>query len=401
MSHEKLETGKLQKYRELYHNELYQSVIPFWMHHSLDREHGGYFNCLDRDGKVYDEKKHVWLQGRQVWMLSRLHNHFHSQGEESEYLDAARLGMDFLRKHAREGNRVYFCLTRVGGPVYMQRKIFSECFYAMALAEYARASGDESAREEAREMFGHIDRLVKDPAPLGRPIYPNLPETSELAIPMILLNLIDEINDPGENNYQELAEWCVERIHLHIRPELSLVLETVGADGNLIDTPEGRTVNPGHALETGWFLLNYAEQKQDEALVKTCLNVIDWSFDFGWDEKHNGLLYFLDRDGFSPVQLEWSLKLWWPHCEAVLAFLKAYNATRDVRYFKKFEHVTDYTFKHFPDPEQGEWYGYLTRQGEVNQRFKGGPYKGCFHVPRALFLCDNLIQSLIQEQEKG
>mgnify|MGYP002051962310 FL=1 len=32
-----------------------------------------------------------------------------------------------------------------------------------------------------------------------------------------------------------------------------------------------------------------------------------------------------------------------------------------------------------------------TAFGEVSQRFKAGPYKGCFHVPRALWMCERLL----------
>lgn len=398
MAFEKVGHDVLKSHQERFHRELYESVLPFWMKHSLDRENGGYYNCLDRDGRIYDTKKHVWLQGRQVWMLSKIHNTHHKPGEESEWLEAAKLGADFLRSKAREGNRVYFSLQADGGPVYMQRKMFSECFYAMAMAEYGRASGDESALAESLEMLRIVEGYAKDPSLIGRPVYPNQTPTSDLAVPMILLNMIDEIVEPESTEFNELKEWCVRQMSLHVRPELNLVLEHVGADGKLIDSPEGRLVNPGHALEAGWFLMAYARKSGKEALVKTCLNMIDWSFDFGWDEKYNGIFYFLDSDGFSPVQLEWSQKLWWPHCEAMIAFLMAFQATGDNRYFQKFEHVMEYSFSHFADPEHGEWFGYLDRHGEVNQRFKGGPYKGCFHVPRALYVCEKLLGEMLAEK---
>jgi len=395
MSHTKIDRAVIVKLREKYRAELYDNVLPFWIKNSPDREFGGYFNCLDRDGRRYDTTKHVWLQGRQVWMMSRIHNELHRPGENSPYLDMARLGAEFLRRHARDGRCVYFSLTREGKPTHLQRKIFSECFYVMALAEYARASDDDSATAEAREMLSHVIAYAKDPSLLGRPSYAHVPPTSNLAVPMILLNLIQEVNGADGTDYADLAAWCVNRMHLHIRPELSLVLETVGVDGNVIDSPEGRLVNPGHAIEAGWFMLAHARRVRDAAMARTAIKIIDWSYDFGWDEKHGGILYFLDSAGYSPVQLEWSMKLWWPHCEALVAFIMAYQETGDDRYFRKFERLTEYSFSKFSDPEFGEWFGYLDRHGEVNQRFKGGPYKGCFHVPRALFLVEKVLGELL------
>lgn len=373
--------------RSLYHRELYENVMPFWMKHSLDRTHGGFFNCLDEDGSIYDTRKNVWLLGRETWMMAKLHNRHHRPGEDSPYLQAARLGADFLRQHARFGNRCYFSLTREGRPLFTQRKMFSECFYVMGLAEYARASGDATALAEAHEMFGHVQAYARNPASLGRPVYDNgLPPTSELAVPMILLNLIEELNGPSGNGYEEVSRWCVQQIGKHHRPELKMILETVGEDGTPLDTIEGRTLNPGHAIECGWFLLNYALKTDDAALRAKAFDMMNWSFDLGWDTRDGGLFYFLDRSGRSPAQLEWSMKLWWPHNEALIAFLMAYRVTGEERYLQRFQQVHDYTFARFPDRKHGEWYGYLDRHGEVTHRFKGSQYKGFFHVPRCLYL---------------
>lgn len=191
--------AQLQSYQSQYHSELYERVLPFWLKHSIDPLHGGFFNNLDRDGSVYDTKKHLWLQGREVWMMSRIHNDLHGPGGESEYLEAARSGAAFLRRHGRVADnprRVYFSLHQDGSPHFLQRKMFSECFYVMAMAEYARATGDESAREEAVELFKAVLEYAKDPSLLGRPVYSASTPTIDLAVPMILLNLVDELNGP-------------------------------------------------------------------------------------------------------------------------------------------------------------------------------------------------------------
>jgi len=386
----------LHAWHERFRHELLESVIPFWMRHSLDRKNGGFFNCLDRDGKVYDTTKHVWLQGRQVWMLSKLHNNAPTgtEGQRSSWLDAAKSGADFLQRFARRPDkRCYFALTAEGKPLQLQRKIFSECFYVMAMAEHARATGNAALRQEARDIFAEILKWSKDLTLVGRPAMEGAVPASSLAIPMILLNLIDELHDVGETTYAGVEEWCVQQIDKHYRPELRLVLETVGTGGELLDSPEGRLVNPGHAIEAGWFLLAYARKKGNAVLADKALNMIEWSLDFGWDTEHGGIFYFLDRGGYSPIQLEWSMKLWWPHCEALVALLMAWRHTGEAKWWRKFEQMADYTFAKFPDAQYGEWFGYLDQRGEVSMRFKGGPYKGCFHVPRAMFLCMGLTQA--------
>ncbi len=386
----------LKTWQDRIRQELWQQVIPFWLHHSLDWQCGGYFNCLDRDGQRYDDKKYVWLQARQVWMLARLCRIYPEHPERQRWVEAVQLGLNFLRRFAYRDQRVYFCLSRDGQPVYLQRKIFSECFYVMALAECSRLFTAPTLMLEAEQVFAAIWSWVQDPTPLGRPHWPGSPVTSELAIPMILLNVIGEL----AASYPEQEQWCLARLQLHYRPELKLVLETVAADGSLLDSPEGRLLNPGHAIEAGWFLLDYLERSHNpegSSLRTMALEMIAGSLAVGWDEEYGGLFYFLDWQGYSPVQLEWSLKLWWPHCEALVATLAAFVTTGSLEWWQRFEQVANYTFTHFPDPDYGEWFGYLDRQGRVSQRFKGGPYKGCFHVPRALMLADQwLSRALVQ-----
>ena len=99
--------------------DLFTNVIAFWEKHSLDREHGGYFTCLDRDGAILDDSKYMWLQCRAVFMWSRLFNEFGAK----KYFDAAQLGADFL-KHGKDAEgRLYFAVSRDGAtPLHFQRK---------------------------------------------------------------------------------------------------------------------------------------------------------------------------------------------------------------------------------------------------------------------------------------
>ena len=57
--------------------------------------------------------------------------------------------------------------------------------------------------------------------------------------------------------------------------------------------------------------------------------------------------------------------------------------------------AAEYALAHFSDAAGGgEWYGYCDRDGRVTHPFKGGPYKGCFHVPRALLKCEAILERL-------
>ena len=379
--------------KQQFEHELYESVIPFWERFSPDAAYGGYFNCLDFDGSVYDSRKHVWLQGRQAWMFSKL---YRTIEQKQEWLNLAQSGIDFLLDNAynSENGRVYFEMARDGKPIYLQRKIFSECFFIMALAEFSRATGEEKYMTIAKEELERVWEWTKDISKIGRPVLEGQSEMNSLAIPMILLNLIEEVaGDDDVETYTDEIDQCIKLMLKHVHEDKKLVLENVGPDGEYMSNSyDGRMLVPGHAIEAGWFLQHWALRLKRDELSKTAANIIRWSFDKGWDEKFGGLFYFLDSKGYSPTQLEWNKKLWWPHTEALYGLLQNVTLFDEKEDLLRFNKLRNYTFTHFPDAEHGEWFGYLNRDGSVSQRFKGGPYKGCFHVPRALYLCNQWIE---------
>lgn len=386
----------LKTYRQKYEQELLENIIPFWTKYSPDYQYGGYFNCLDQDGTIYDTTKHIWLQGRQVWVFSKFYREIEAN---PQWLEIARLGADFLRNYAiRDDGRVYFSVTAEGKPIYLQRKIFSECFYIMALAEFSRASEQPHLLEEAKRELAKVWEWAYDWTKVGRPHYSGQTSAQSLAVPMILLNLISEVAGEETQAYQREISECIERLQLHIHSDTKTVYELVTPQGDLIGSSEGRLLNPGHAIEAGWFLQHWAQHFQDQALSETATNMIRWSFERGWDSEYGGIYYFLDAEGYSPTPLEWFMKLWWVHCEALYGHLLNFSLTGEKSDWDAFVQVDTYTFQRFRDPQFGEWFGYLNRNGEVTHRFKGGPYKGCFHVPRSLWLCWRLLETLENAQ---
>lgn len=381
------ERETLQVWKQRVGQEL-DSVIAFWMEHSHDQEHGGFFTCLGRDGQVYDRLKYVWLQGRQVWMYCRLYRTF-ERFRRVELLDAAKAGGEFLLSYARvapPGKKCAFVLTQDGRPVKVQRTIFSECFYTMAMSELWKVTGEMHYQREAVEMMDQIIHWVReDPAGLGRPQLSGTLATEPMAVPMMLLNLVEQLGEEDEeltNKYAELGDWCAHRILQHVQRDGQVVLENVSEDGKELPGCLGRHQNPGHTLEAGWFLLQYALRKGDPKLQR---HIIDkfllLPFHSGWDPEHGGLFYFQDADDLCPTQLEWNMKLWWPHSEAMIAFLMGYRDSGDPALLSLFYQVAEYTFHQFRDPEYGEWFGYLNQEGKVALTIKGGPFKGRLERP--------------------
>ena len=375
----------------LYRETLLRDVMPFWLRHGMDREHGGILTCLDRDGRVVDTDKSVWFQGRAAWMFATLHN---TLDPHAEWLSAAQSCIEFLRAHctAPDG-KLYFTVTREGQPLRMRRYVYSESFAAIANAAFAKATGDACAAEDAVKFFAtylhHSFTLGVMPPKFEatRPMKGIGPHMIGIATAQELRANLGDVSVSGRT----CTEWSdrsiaeIERDFL--KPEHRALLECVAPDGSVIDHHEGRTLNPGHALECAWFVMHEGALRNDRRLIQLGCTILDWMWARGWDAEHGGLLYFTDLLG-KPVQEYWhDMKFWWPHNEAIIATLLAWQFTGEPRFAAMHAQVHDWSFKHFPDPEHGEWFGYLHRDGRISSRAKGTLYKGPFHLPRCLWYC--------------
>lgn len=377
--------SSLQGYAAMYRDELVQRILPFWLNHSIDKEHGGFFTCLDRDGSVYDTDKFMWLQGRQVWCFSYMYHHLE---QRPEWLEAALNGARFMEKHGRdaEGNW-YFSLTADGKPLVQPYNIFSDCFATMAFAALDKAAPNEHYRNIATQTFENILRRRHNWKGVYNKAYPGTRSLRNFSLPMILCNLSLELEHVigSERVDAFIPEVIDEVMNVFYQPSLGLILENVNEDGSFADCFEGRLLNPGHAIEAMWFIMDLGKRLRDEQLIRNACNIMLDTIEYGWDKQHGGIFYFLDAHGHPPQQLEWDQKLWWVHVEALVALAKGHALTGDERCAAWFQKIHDYTWKHFRDAEYGEWFGYLNRRGEVLLPLKGGKWKGCFHIPRSLY----------------
>lgn len=367
-------------------SELLNNIVPFWLENSIDHKNGGYFTCLERDGKVYDRDKFIWLQGRQVWMFSFLYNNVEKR---DEWLKCALHGAEFLKNHGHDGNlNWYFSLTEDGRPLIEPYNIFSYTFATMAFGQLARATNNQEYAQIAKSTFDKVISKMDNPKGKWNKAYPGTRNLKNFALPMILCNLALEIEHLLDKEYLvSTVETCIHEVmDVFYRPELGLIVENVNAhDGSLSGTFEGRLVNPGHALEAMWFIMDLGERFNRPDLITKAVDITLKMVEYGWDKQYGGIFYFMDRLGYPPQQLEWDQKLWWVHIETLITLSKGYLHTGSPKCLEWFNIIYDYTWNHFRDPEFKEWFGYLNRRGEVLLSLKGGKWKGCFHIPRGLY----------------
>ncbi len=377
-----------------YKSELLDKVVPFWLEKSQDLEHGGYFTCLERNGDVFDTDKFVWLQGREVWMFATLYNKVEKR---QEWLDCAIQGAEFLKKHGHDGNlNWYFALDREGNPLVEPYNIFSYTFAVIAFGQLSIATGNQEYADIAKRTFDIVLSKVDNPKGKWNKAAPGARSLKSFALPMILCNVALEIEPLLDANFMEkIINTCIHEVmDVFYRPELGLIVEHLSTEGELVDCFDGRLLNPGHAIEAMWFIMDLGKRLGRQDLIEKAVQIALNEAEYGWDKKHGGIFYFMDRLGRPCQQLEWDQKLWWVHIETLITMLKGYQLTGNAKCLEWFERVHNYVWTHFTDKEYPEWFGYLNRQGEVLLSLKGGKWKGCFHVPRGLFQCWQILEDL-------
>lgn len=396
----------LRNWASRYRDELTTNIMPFWFKNGLDTKNGGIYTCLNCDGSLMDTTKSVWFQGRFAFVCASAYN---TVEPRQEWLDAAKSTLDFIEKHCFDNDgHMYFSVTADGRPLRKRRYVFSETFAAIAMSEYAIATKDRTYIEKAMHVFNDTLRFLNTPNYLT----PKFEEGVQLqghSIVMILINVsarlraaLESFGEPDEVFREHIAKLnkqiddSIDRLTRYfIHPEFKALLETVGPNGEFIDTNLTRTINPGHCIETAWFLMEEARYRGwDKHLLDTALTIFNWSWDWGWDKQYGGIINFRDCRNLPPQDYSQDMKFWWPQCETIISSLYAYLGTGDVEYLYRHRQISEWTYAHMPDSKYGEWYGYLHRDGTVAQPAKGNLYKGPFHIPRMMIKCYELCNAI-------
>lgn len=389
---------ELSRLQTFYHAQLLNDTIPFWFPRSVDQEYGGFLLMRDADGSLIDDDKAVWIQGRATWMLSTLYN---TVEKKQEWLEGARSGYEFLNKHCfDQDGQMFFHVSRDGKPLRKRRYFFSETFYVIAAAAYALASGDQDAADRARNVFSRCIAYATTPG-LLIPKFTNTRPAKGIGVPMIMINTAQQLRSTiGDDRCDEWIDRWIKEIETDfVKDDLRCVMEQVAPDGNIIDHIDGRTLNPGHAIEGAWFILHEAKHRNNDShLIRLGCRMLDYMWEWGWDTAYGGILYF--RDVYQrPVQEYWQdMKFWWPHNEAIIATLLAYLMTGNEKYAAWHKMVHDYAYSHFHDKQYGEWFGYLHRDGSIAQTAKGNLFKGPFHLPRQEWYCQGILKDYLLHQ---
>ena len=375
-----------------YRKHLLQDVMPFWESRTKDQDCGGYLTCFDRTGKTTDRTKYIWFQGRQLYMFAALYNNIEKR---DQWLELARWGRDFIVKNAYAGKgRWRYQLDREGNLQKGTISIFTDMFVLQGLCEYAAASGSQEDLDLIRETYDAMEGNTLDPD--FKDIFHGTwsPLLRHHSIFMIALNTAQAAGQVlGEQYTRPLIDRCLqESLYVFARDDKEVLFETLGRDNTAIDDRTGRKLDPGHALEAMGFCMTEGRRRRDRAIIDRAVKITDWMYRRGHDRKHGGLAAYLDSSGRPPPQtawhketgMQWHDKNWWAHAETLYTLAVCAVETGSEDWWNRFLDLHEWCMEHFYDPEYGEWYPELFRDGTPKLTDKGTLWKAAYHLPRSL-----------------
>jgi len=420
-----------EKLLDFYRKHAEEVLLPFW-DRALDHEHGGIYTCFNNTGEeLVSTDKYTWSQGRYLWLWSKVTD-VKSENELREgrgsYLDHLSKTARFLEEHVfLENGNCAFLLSEEGEKKEsipgkgFDTSLYADCFVALGLGKFAALTNDVQQFERTLTLYYRIRERIKAGNIRTEP-YPIPKGYRAHSIPMIMLNVAQELAEAAQKlNHQSKKELYPHSISYmkdimdnFYQAKNSRIVEMLPENPSEGNTLLYRHVNPGHTLESMWFVIHTAQKMGYSHYVKQAVKAIEKAIDIGWDTRFGGLLRFADKSGTKPRGSEkstsyerlitdsWDMKLWWPHSEALYATLLSFILTRDKKLSRQYKQVENYVFETFPNPdkETGEWIQIRNRKGQPIDKIAALPVKDPFHILRNMLHIIDLLENQAEEKDR-
>lgn len=390
----------LLQWRNELSEELTCDILPFWMAFLGDGEH--FAGRIDGCGNVHPQAgKGAVLIARMLWTFSAAYG----ATRRPEYLDAAGKVRNLLVSRLIDPlyGGVYWEIAPDGRPVCCKKQSYAIGFAVYGLSEYARATGDPAALDEAAALFTSLEEHVWDAARDGyaealtqdwRPLE-DMRLSEKDANTYFSMNTHLHLLEPCANL---LRVWQEDRVARAVRRLLRIHTDRLfdpqtGHLNLFFDAewrPQGRTVSFGHDVEASWLIDEAAAVLGDpqaaagvgpvvEALAKAAGEGV---------QSDGSLIYEYDPlTGRTDAD-----RHWWVQAEAVVGFFNMYERTGDEAFLRRSRDAWQYIRTHLLDTENGEWFWSVRADGSANRDDdKAGFWKCPYHNGR---MCLELMRRI-------
>lgn len=396
-----MEMELLTRYAAEMETEL-ASILNYWSKHTHDGINGGFIGRIDENNIPYpDAPKGSVLNSRILWAFSSAYTLTGNQ----QYLHTAAIAYTYLSTYFidKQFGGVYWSLHSDGSPLDTKKQIYSQAFALYGCSTYYTASGNESAKKTAIELFRIIEQYSYDTIASG---YLEALSRDWKAIDDLRLSDKDANEKKSMNTHLHIVEGYAALYK--IWPDALLRAKIEGLLNNFFDhivdseshhlvlffderwNRKGNVISYGHDIEAAWLLLEAAEIIQATHLIekakKMAVAIADAALE-GVDGD-GGMWYEYKPDANSLIKEKHS----WVQAEAMVGFFNAWQVSGNQRYLQQSLSSWQYVKQSIKDEKYGEWFWGRNGDGSVMAgQDKAGIWKCPYHNSRA---CIELIQRI-------
>ena len=380
---------------------LEDNILRFWIERMQDEEHGGFYGRIDNNNVLYaDADKGAILNARILWTFSAAYRVL----GKSEYLKIATRAKRYFIDHFidPEYGGVYWSLDYKGQPKDTKKQFYAIGFAIYGLSEYARATNDQEALEQAINLYRCVEEHALDKEYNG---YIEAMTRNWQPIDDMRLSEYDANYPKSQNTHLHIIEPYTNLYRVWPSKELEVSLRNIiGIFTDRILNPEthhldlffemdwtrgaGQLESYGHDIECSWLMheaaLVLGDQKvlnKVEPIVQTVAKASEKGLNPDGSMIHEANLTAGTKDD----DLHW-----WVQAEAVVGFYNIYQHFHDEAALEKALRCWQYIKENLIDYQHGEWYWSRHRDGSLNTvDDKAGFWKCPYHNGR---MCLEIIE---------
>ncbi|MEC9482307.1 MAG: AGE family epimerase/isomerase [Halomonas sp.] len=356
--------------------------------------HGGFYQYLKDDGRIYDRRhRHLVSSARYVFIYAR---YARFSGNE-DYLHWARHGLRYLEQaHFQTRYQGYAWTLLDHRPEDTTNHCYGLAFVLLAYAT-ALASGIDEARVglervhalQTRHFWEPQWQLYADEADVHWQLDGYRGQNANMHSCEALLAACEAT---GERDYaeralaiaravwQRLASQTDGWIWEHFNAGWRVDLDYHRDDPKHLFRPWGFQI--GHQTEWAKLLVLLARHFPEQRwLLSTARRLFIEAVETGWDDEHGGLVYGVDLQRRHCD----ADKYFWVQAESLAAAAMLAEATGEARFWRWYERIADFSWRHMVDHRHGAWYRILTPDNRRYSDDKSPAGKVDYHTMGACY----------------
>lgn len=386
--------------KEEFQKELTGNILPYWMNQMTDEDHGGFYGRITGNEVLMPEaEKGAVLNARILWTFSAAYRLLQQENYLATATRAKRYIIDHF--YDRNYGGIYWSLDKDGKPLDTKKQIYAIGFAIYGLSEYHRATGDSEALDYAIRLFHDIEEhsFDKDKNGYCEALTREWKEIADMRLSekdaneRKTMNTHLHILEPYTNLYRV---WKDKRLEQQLKNLINLFTDKILNKDTfhlqLFFNDDWQSkysiVSYGHDIEASWLLHEAALVTGDQSLIAKTEPIVYKIAEAAAEGllPGQGMIYEKHLDT-SHTDTDFH---WWVQAETVVGFFNIYQHWNNEEALHKALSTWTFIKEKLIDYNHGEWFWSVQADGTINRKEdKAGFWKCPYHNSR---MCMEIIE---------